>query len=121
MELVIDDLECVDPYPDMGAISNYLNNKLYNDPEFFGDFGPENIISVGEFEQHNSNKTHGSIVTSDPKSSNAKGLRVATHMVYWWCVAVNWLLTLWRFYYMTMIIILSACVGVVSSYMDMTK
>lgn len=50
MELVIDDLECVDPYPDMEAISNYLNNKLYNDPEFFGDFGPENIISVGEFE-----------------------------------------------------------------------
>ena len=50
MELVIDDLECVDPYPNMDVISNYLNNKLYNDPEFFGDFGPENIISVGEFE-----------------------------------------------------------------------
>ena len=27
-------------------ISDYLNNKLYTDPEFFGDFGPENIASV---------------------------------------------------------------------------
>jgi hypothetical protein len=50
MELVIDDLECVDPYPDYGAIAHYLTNKLYSDPEFFGDFSPENIISVGEFE-----------------------------------------------------------------------
>lgn len=52
MELVIDD--------DIGHMDNdiynkdiiaeYLNSKLYNDPEFFGDFGPENIESIGEFE-----------------------------------------------------------------------
>ena len=29
-------------------ICEYLNNKLYTDPEFFGDFGPENIIKVQE-------------------------------------------------------------------------
>jgi hypothetical protein len=34
----------------LDEISNYLNDKLYNDPEFFGDFGPENILSVKEFE-----------------------------------------------------------------------
>jgi hypothetical protein len=28
----------------------YLNDKLYNDPEFFGDFGPENIMEVKDFE-----------------------------------------------------------------------
>lgn len=52
MELVIDD--------DIGHIDNsvynkdviaeYLNSKLYNDPEFFGDFGPENIESIQDFE-----------------------------------------------------------------------
>lgn len=26
------------------AIANYLNSKLYEDPEFFGDFGEENVI-----------------------------------------------------------------------------
>jgi hypothetical protein len=35
---------------DLDEISNYLNNKLYTDPEFFGDFGPENIIEVKDFE-----------------------------------------------------------------------
>lgn len=52
MELVIDD--------DIGHMDNdiynkdiiaeYLNSKLYNDPEFFGDFGPENIESIQDFE-----------------------------------------------------------------------
>lgn len=45
IELIIDD-DIGDSY-DM--ISDYLNDKLYNDPEFFGDFGPENIESVKEF------------------------------------------------------------------------
>jgi hypothetical protein len=35
---------------DLDEISNYLNDKLYNDPEFFGDFGPENIVEVKDFE-----------------------------------------------------------------------
>ena len=46
MELVIDD----DISDDKDAVSNYLNNKLYTDAEFFGDFGPENIVEVKEFE-----------------------------------------------------------------------
>jgi hypothetical protein len=29
-------------------IAEYLNNKLYMDPEFFGGFGPENIVEVVE-------------------------------------------------------------------------
>jgi len=31
-------------------IASYLNNKLYTDPEFFGEFGPENIESVMEID-----------------------------------------------------------------------
>jgi hypothetical protein len=31
-------------------IVDYLNDKIYNDPEFFGDFGPENIVTVKEIE-----------------------------------------------------------------------
>lgn len=60
MELVIDDdakfliPETITggvykPRYDKDAISSYLNNKLYNDPEFFGEFGSENIDSVEEF------------------------------------------------------------------------
>ena len=45
MELVIDD----DLENDYDLISQYLNDKLYNDPEFFGDFGPENISEIKEF------------------------------------------------------------------------
>lgn len=31
-------------------IAAYLNEKLANDPEWFGDFGPENIIKTDLFE-----------------------------------------------------------------------
>lgn len=31
-------------------IATYLNNKLYMDPEFFGEFGPENIVEVIELD-----------------------------------------------------------------------
>jgi hypothetical protein len=44
MELVIDD-EVSDNYD---SVANYLNDKLYTDPEFFGDFGPENIEDIKE-------------------------------------------------------------------------
>ena len=37
------------PRFDHDKIAAYLNNKLYMDPEFFGEFGPENIVSVTEF------------------------------------------------------------------------
>jgi hypothetical protein len=32
------------------SIAEFLNKKLYEDPEFFGDFGPENIVEVKEVE-----------------------------------------------------------------------
>lgn len=44
MELVIDE-----DLTKVGDIVDYLNKKLYEDPEFFGDFGPENIEYVKEF------------------------------------------------------------------------
>jgi hypothetical protein len=47
IELGIDDKDCGDSYND---IALYLNHKLYMDPEFFGDFGPENIAKVKEFD-----------------------------------------------------------------------
>lgn len=52
MELVIDDdiCEMVNGVYNKDCIADYLNNKLYTDPEFFGDFGAENIESIGELE-----------------------------------------------------------------------
>ena len=52
IELVIDDDTCKitqDIY-NKDCIAGYLNSKLYNDPEFFGEFGAENIASIQEFE-----------------------------------------------------------------------
>jgi hypothetical protein len=46
MDLVVDHDCCGDKH----LIALYLNDKLYNDPEFFGDFGPENIVEVKDFE-----------------------------------------------------------------------
>jgi len=47
IELGIEDGECGEYLED---IAKYLNIKLYEDPEFFGDFGPENIIEVKEMD-----------------------------------------------------------------------
>jgi hypothetical protein len=52
MELIIEDYdicETEDGTYNKDSIATYLNNKLYQDPEFFGDFGPENIETIGEF------------------------------------------------------------------------
>lgn len=48
IELAIpnDDCECISKKD----ITNYLNKKLYEDPEFFGEFGQENIIRVAYLE-----------------------------------------------------------------------
>ena len=46
MELGIDD----ELANDKDAVANYLNNMLYTDPEFFGEFGPENIVKVTEWD-----------------------------------------------------------------------
>ena len=52
MELGIDDDTCemVNGVYNKDCIADYLNTKLYSDPEFFGDFGPENIESIGDLE-----------------------------------------------------------------------
>jgi hypothetical protein len=50
IELVIDDRpNMFHPVIDRDAISSYLNNKLYTDPEWFGEFGPENISEVEDW------------------------------------------------------------------------
>lgn len=48
MDLVIPS-ESVD-VRSLDSIAEFLNVKLYDDPEFFGDFGPENIIKVQDLE-----------------------------------------------------------------------
>ena len=56
IDLVIDDIDILNDsttngdYYNKTKIVDYLNNKLYTDPEFFGDFGPENIVTVKEIE-----------------------------------------------------------------------
>lgn len=44
MDLVIDE-DTTDKYD----VALYLTDKLYSDPEFFGDFGEENIVKVEDF------------------------------------------------------------------------
>jgi hypothetical protein len=46
IELVIPDNEDKFLNDSTDAICDYLNDKLYTDPEYFGDFGPENITGV---------------------------------------------------------------------------
>lgn len=54
IDLVIDDADLLAHTGyitnDNAKIAEYLNHKMYTDPEFFGDFGPENIIEIKEFE-----------------------------------------------------------------------
>jgi energy-converting hydrogenase Eha subunit B len=45
IELVIND-----DVTDKQDIAVYLTDRLYSDPEFFGDFGSENIVSIVEFD-----------------------------------------------------------------------
>jgi hypothetical protein len=46
MELGIDNMEDEIDFSNKEAIADFLSNILYEDPEFFGDFGPENITDV---------------------------------------------------------------------------
>lgn len=48
MDLAIGSEEC--DVKSKQSISDYLNRKLYEDPEFFGDFGPENIIEIKDMD-----------------------------------------------------------------------
>ena len=43
MDLIIDE-DLTDKYD----IAVYLTDKLYRDPDFFGEFGEENILEVRE-------------------------------------------------------------------------
>jgi hypothetical protein len=48
IDLAIESEEC--DVKSKQSIADYLNKKLYEDPEFFGDFGPENIVDVKDME-----------------------------------------------------------------------
>ena len=48
MRIITLQLEIVIPDIPAESIPDYLNNKLYRDPEFFGDFDTENIIKNDE-------------------------------------------------------------------------
>ena len=52
IDLVIDDdiCEIIEGVYNKDCIVEYLNNKLYEDPEWFGDFGPENIVEIKDFD-----------------------------------------------------------------------
>ena len=47
---ILNDTTWVGDYYNKDKIVNYLNDKLYTDPEWFGDFGPENITNIKEIE-----------------------------------------------------------------------
>jgi hypothetical protein len=46
MELGIDNMDDEIDFSNKEEIAEFLNNMLYEDAEFFGDFGPENILEV---------------------------------------------------------------------------
>jgi len=46
MELGIDNMEDEIDFSNKEAVAEFLNNIMYEQPEFFGDFGPENITEV---------------------------------------------------------------------------
>ncbi len=48
MELGFENLDDVIDFSNKESIADYLTNMLYEDPEFFGGFGPENIESIKE-------------------------------------------------------------------------
>lgn len=48
MELGFENLEDSIDFSNKESIADYLSNMLYEDPEFFGGFGPENIESITE-------------------------------------------------------------------------
>lgn len=46
MQLVTVQFELCVPDLDTEGLKDYLNDKLYTDPEFFGDIDVKNIISI---------------------------------------------------------------------------
>jgi len=50
MELGFDNLDDTIDFSNKESIADYLTNMLYEDPEFFGGFGPENIVEVKDMD-----------------------------------------------------------------------
>lgn len=50
MQLGFDNLDSDIDFSNKEDIANYINNQLYECPEFFGDFGPENIEKVEDID-----------------------------------------------------------------------
>ena len=51
IELIVDsNTPMFDPCTNIDRVCEYLTDKLYTDPEFYGEFGPENIISVEDYD-----------------------------------------------------------------------
>lgn len=51
MDLLIDDDVCqiTNGIYNRDCVADYLNTRLYEDPEFFGGFVQENVIDIKEF------------------------------------------------------------------------
>jgi hypothetical protein len=50
MQLGIENMEDEIDFNDKESIADFLSRCLYYDPEFFGDFGAENIVEVKEID-----------------------------------------------------------------------
>lgn len=50
IELAFENVHDGIDFNDKESIAEYLNNTLYEHPEFFGDFGPENITEVKDID-----------------------------------------------------------------------
>ena len=46
MELGIYNMDDMIDFNNKESIADFLNEMLYGDVEFFGEFGPENIVSI---------------------------------------------------------------------------
>jgi DNA-binding phage protein len=50
VELAFENFDDEIDFNDKESIAEYLNNALYESPEFFCDFGPENITDVKDID-----------------------------------------------------------------------
>jgi hypothetical protein len=50
MQLGIENMDNEINFDDKESIADFLNKCLYYDPDFFGNFGPENIVEVKELD-----------------------------------------------------------------------
>lgn len=50
MQLGIENMDDEIDFNNKESIADFLNNQLYYDPEFFGDFGADNIEKVEDID-----------------------------------------------------------------------